>query len=259
MDRKNPRELSTTTATLSCAADLKLEGPVATISQPSTQQEPAALWPELEVDRFRWPVICEKLLASRRQELCVAAEKIEEQASAGGQLIAVASAQAREGCTTVLLCLARMLAERNHRVCLVDADYIRPDLAAQLGLSPEAGLEAVIAGDSALADALIESQADGITIVPLLSSASAERIATVSIGDALAPLRAAFDLVLIDAGSLATTDRDDSHSAMICQAADACLLVKKESNGPRFVTEACRQLELWNVPLVGLIENRCRS
>ncbi len=259
VDRKKTRELGSLTAASPRTADLAFEGPIATISQASMPQEPAALQAGLEVDRIRWPAICEKLVETRHQDLRTVAEKIEEQAAAGRQCIAVASAQAREGCTTVLLCLARVLAERNRRVCLIDADFNRPDLAAQLGLSPEAGWDAVAAGEITLADALIESQADGITILPLLSSGTAERRTACPISDALAPLRAAFDLVLIDAGSLATTDRDDSQSAAICQDADACLLVKKEANGPRFVHEACRQLEQQNTPLIGLVENRCRS
>ncbi len=259
VDRKKTRELGSTTAASSRTADFALGGPVATISQPSMPQEPAALQAGLEVDRIRWPAICERLLDTRQQDLRVVAEKIEQQAAAGGQCIAVASAQAREGCTTVLLCLARVLAERNRRVCLIDADFNRPELAAQLGLSPEAGWNAVAAGEITLADALIESQADGITILPLYSSATADRRAACPISETLVPLRATFDLVLIDAGSLATTDRDDSQSAAICHAADACLLVKKEANGPRFVQEACRQLEQQNTPLIGLIENRCRS
>jgi MinD-like ATPase involved in chromosome partitioning or flagellar assembly len=134
----------------------------------------------------------------------------------------------------------------------------RPELAAQLGLSPQVGWDSAVAGECSLADALIESQADGITILPLVSSHPADGLPTLQKGGVLEQLRATFDILLIDAGALPTDGSGEASSPAIRQLADACLLVKKQAAGTRLVQQACHQLEQWNIPLVGLIENRCR-
>jgi Mrp family chromosome partitioning ATPase len=228
----------------------------ATVVQRPAQQNPGPVRAELEVDRLSWPPICEKLISARRRDLNLVVETIEKQSSAGGQLIAVASAESRDGCTTVLLCLARLLADRNRSVCVLDANTARPGLASQLGLCPEVGWERAASRRASLAETLIESQADRVTVLPLISTQSADCLSQLESEGIVAALRTTFDVVLIDIGAIVGSNMSESSAAT--KLADACLLVKNESSSARGAQQACALLEECNIPLIGLIENRCR-
>jgi Mrp family chromosome partitioning ATPase len=261
MDRQESRERGTDTSSYQ-ATDAAIESIAAAGDdnrQCATQDRPATLRAELEVDRLCWPVMCERLISARRHDLRVVVDKIEECATSGPQVIAVASTQQGEGCTTVLLCLARLLAERNRSVCLVDANLARPSLAAQLGLCPETSWSEALAQNRSIGEALIESQTDRINVLPMLSSESEDRLEHLQTSGVLTVLRSTFDFVLIDAGALATASSTTAENASAVSLADACLLIKKEASGSRCVEHACRRLEDWQIPLVGLVENRCQA
>jgi tyrosine-protein kinase len=69
--------------------------------------------------------------------------------------IIVASPTKGDGKTTVATNLALSLAKAAKDVILVDADLRRPQAAARLGVNPEVGLAAVLAGEATLDEALI--------------------------------------------------------------------------------------------------------
>jgi Mrp family chromosome partitioning ATPase len=104
-----------------------------------------------------------------------------------------------------VLALGRLLATRGLRVVLVDADFRHPHLARQLGLSVEQGLESVLAGEVPLADALVESLDDRLTLLPLKGLVADPRllVGNRALVESLDALRAAFDLVIVDAGPVA--------------------------------------------------------
>ena len=73
----------------------------------------------------------------------------------------VTSASTGDGKTTTALAFATELATAGREVIVVDLDLRKPDLAHRLGLQPEHGLEHLVAGRLALADALVPATADG--------------------------------------------------------------------------------------------------
>jgi Mrp family chromosome partitioning ATPase len=69
--------------------------------------------------------------------------------------VMVTSASSGDGKTTTALGFALELAAADHAVILVDLDLRKPDLAGRLGMTPERGIEDVLAGSMPLADALV--------------------------------------------------------------------------------------------------------
>ncbi len=85
-----------------------------------------------------------------------------------GNLIMVTSALPGEGKSFTAINLAMSLAmELDHTVMLVDADVTRPSVMSKLGLPPAAGLLDVLrGGKTKLADVLLRTNVDGLTLLP---------------------------------------------------------------------------------------------
>ncbi|MBY0398531.1 MAG: cobalamin biosynthesis protein CobQ [Thermoleophilia bacterium] len=164
-----------------------------------------------------------------------------------------ASGQRSEGCTTLLFSLARILGRREGRTVLVDADLTTPNHARQLALGARVGLESVVTGHRALADALVESPRDGLTFLPLLTAPSQPRAFLADPGWArtVARLRREFDLVLIDGGPLF----QGYGAARLPAAADAAVIVRNRSlTSDRALGRARTLLDNAGVPLLGVAE-----
>ena len=107
----------------------------------------------------------------------VAGEQIDRLADAladgieqGRQVVAMSGCRRGDGCTTVLLCVARSLAERGHRVAMIDADVDHPLLARRLGLLPESGWEETFSSRLPVEEVIIESVQDRLGVLPLCGS-----------------------------------------------------------------------------------------
>ena len=84
-----------------------------------------------------------------------------------GNLIMVTSALAGEGKSFTSLNLAMSIAaELDHTVMLVDADVARPSVLRMLGLPPGPGLLDVLDESVDLADALLRTSIDKLTVLP---------------------------------------------------------------------------------------------
>ena len=128
--------------------------------------------------------------------------------------VAVVSPMVGDGKTTVAVGLALATARAGKRAILIDADLRRPQVCTRLGLTAKAGLGAVLAGERALADVMLEYQLDSpgagsVTVLPagppppnpaaLLASQSMRRIVQELEGQA--------DLVILDSvAALAVSD-----------------------------------------------------
>jgi Mrp family chromosome partitioning ATPase len=210
-----PSPLEPETAQLPAAPSAEAAAPRATIEPPELEQpvfEPAAAEtaPEtalvraaLEVEQFDWPETVETL----RQSSIDYFNAWSEQFSAQRSVTIVAASEARgAGRTTVLLAAARHLSlvRPEARIALVDADFRNPELAVRLGVALEIGWEDVFAGEDPLAEALVESNADRVTLLPLAAAVDDERLVAGAdrVRESLSRLQQSFDFVCIDAGPL---------------------------------------------------------
>jgi len=123
------------------------------------------------------------------------------------RVIAVANQKGGVGKTTTAVSLGACLAERGHRVLLIDID---PQANASTGVGVRAATRAVttydvLVGNSALANAVVRSAVDGLFLVPASMDLAGAEVELVNqfaresrLRRALAPILDAYDAVLID-------------------------------------------------------------
>ncbi len=158
-----------------------------------------------------------------------------------------------EGRTTLVLGLARALARRAGRTLLVDADLSGPMLARLLGLRPRVGLDDVIEGSAAIADAVVDAPDDHLSVLPLRAAVARPRefLARPEWSTTLARLRRDFDHVLIDGSPLFA----GLNATVLPRATDAAILVHNRAlTGDRAVLRAREVLDAGGIPLLGLAE-----
>jgi Mrp family chromosome partitioning ATPase len=167
----------------------------------STSREPISA--ELEVERFGWPEFMETWDDATWKQIDAVAEVIRATAASGRNVLGVASETTGAGSTTVLLAAARRLASAERRIVLVDADRHRPQLAVQLGISPQIGWIDIAAGDRRLAEAIIKSGDDRLMLLPLCGAdrAAPHDAAGEKLAEYLGLLRDDFEIVLVDLGA----------------------------------------------------------
>jgi Mrp family chromosome partitioning ATPase len=159
-----------------------------------------------------------------------------------------------EGCTTLLLCAARRLAQGNRKVVVVDADFDNPQIASRLGMLPETGWEEVVAGRLPLGEAMVESARDRLAVVPLLNQAPRDQ-STLSYSDlaaGLAMLRKHYDMVLVDFGEFPLGTVTEAAGHWI----DAAVLIhdiRRTSHAE--LASVRKRIEAAGVVEIGVVEN----
>ncbi|OHB78357.1 MAG: hypothetical protein A2W31_16095, partial [Planctomycetes bacterium RBG_16_64_10] len=217
-----------------------------------------AFLPALEVDRFRWPNVCDALLEQSGAHLDDVARRLLAAAAAGQRVVAIGSCQRGMGCTTTLLCFARQLANQARTVAMVDADFRHPDLAARLGVAVTVGWDDVLRDERPLAEALVRSGQDRLALLPLRGTTPDGSVLAGNLpsSTSLRVLRQHFDLVLLDLGPVlentaVAAGRPDAERAGV----DAAVLVHNPQTTARgdlhHVAEA---LERVGVPAIGIAE-----
>jgi Mrp family chromosome partitioning ATPase len=141
-----------------------------------------------------------------------------DDASTGRSLL-VTSAQPRDGRTSLACDLAVALARTGLQVVLVDADVESPDVAGRLGVEERDGLASVLAGERAVAEALVAVDPPALRVLPAAASGRplpADRVRALDV-----ELRELADVVVYDGPSvLAGTDAPE-----LAAVADATLWV----------------------------------
>lgn len=172
--------------------------------------------PQLQVDRYFWPAGVVRLCQVAQGPLDAVIDSVALAAAQGKNVVGVGHCRAGDGATTLLLCLARRLAEHGVKVAIVDADLRSPRLARRLGVLAEQGWHDVWAGRLSLAEALVESLHDRLALLPVADGAAGQPLnenksqalrgevgsaAAPSPAAAVAELRKHYDVVLVDLGS----------------------------------------------------------
>lgn len=120
--------------------------------------------------------------------------------------LVVTSAAQWEGKTTVAVSLAVAYALGGRDAILVDADLRRPQVASRLGRDAQIGLESVLAGESTVAEALLEVDAGGgrLRVLPSVAQPPnpAALLSSQRMRSLLAELSEQADVVVIDTPAL---------------------------------------------------------
>lgn len=160
----------------------------------------STLQPAFEVDSFFWPAVCEDLRHKVGGEIDTIAAEIQHDLNRDRNVILITGHQRAEGRTSTAICLAAALSQCHQRVVVIDADLQRPHLASLLGVVPPAGWESLAGNTEPLAEYLIESLADGFSILPLsLETCPSLWPVDLKLPTILECLRDHYDVVLVDA------------------------------------------------------------
>jgi capsular exopolysaccharide synthesis family protein len=157
------------------------------------------------------------------------------------KLILVTSALPQEGKSTTSINCAIVLAQKDSRVLLIDADLRRPSIHKTLGLGPKIGLSDVLTGNATLAQAILRSPiSPSLFILPAGTPPPnpAELLASSNMRDILASLREQFDHVVIDTPpTLSVTD-----AVVLSPTADAVVLVIRSAQTTKQALRRSREL-----------------
>lgn len=171
----------------------------------SARQNPArGIRPQWEVDRFRWPVVCDALRDTAAHRLEDVVESLIAQTECGDRVVAVTSFERNEGRSTIAMCLARLAANSKRSVALVDGDLDQPSIGQFLGVAFDTSWNRLDA-KLPLGEAGIVSIEDQFVVFPAnQDTAFPEREIRNHSGPMLATLSDSFDLVFVDIGPMYT-------------------------------------------------------
>jgi receptor protein-tyrosine kinase len=167
-------------------------------------------------------------------------------------VVAVTSATAGEGKSSVALLLARSWAEAGVSVLLVEADLRSPRLAGELGLGGGPGLADVLAGRAALGKAIAHTEENGlhVLVAGTVPAAPTELLAGRATAAVLGQLRDTYSRVIIDAPAM----QPFSDAALLAAHADCTVLVLRRGRVTReLLKSSLRNLELVNARLAGVV------
>ena len=155
--------------------------------------------------------------------------------------ILVTSALPQEGKSTTSINCAIVLAQKDSRVLLIDADLRRPSIHKTLGLGPKIGLSDVLTGNATLQQVILRSPvAPSLFILPAGTPPPnpAELLASSNMRDILASLRDQYDHVVIDTPpTLSVTD-----AVVMSTSADAVILVIRSGQTTKQALRRSREL-----------------
>jgi Mrp family chromosome partitioning ATPase len=227
-------------------------------SRADDAEEEHAIWtrPAFEVDQFVWPDVCQMMSERAATELAAVADAIWKRAKSGRNTVAVVGNRARQGRTTLTLCLARRLAEMDLRVAVVDGNLSHPAVAGTLGVATQIGWDDAIANHLAVSEAIIESIDDRLTIVPLRSNRSR---AIVEQGEKSFPtvtqaVRCRFDVVLVDLAAY-SLDRSPPWLQRESGIDWAIVMGDCDAHTDQGIAELARKLADADVKPIGIVEH----
>jgi exopolysaccharide/PEP-CTERM locus tyrosine autokinase len=176
-----------------------------------------------------------------------------------GNLIMVTSSLPGEGKTFCAINLAMSIAmELDHTVLLVDADVARPSILRTLGVSAQRGLLDVLHAEHEMADVLLRTNVDTLTILPAgTSNANAtEILASQSMRVLVQEIATRYPdrIVIFDSPPLLLTSEARVLASHMGQIA---MVVESERTTQHAVLEALSQLE--GCSNVNLIYNKSRE
>jgi succinoglycan biosynthesis transport protein ExoP len=157
------------------------------------------------------------------------------------KIVLVASSTPTEGKTTVATNLACILAQRETRVILIDADLRRPNVHHRFGLNGRVGLSTVLAGGSTLEDAV--RTVPEVPNLDVLCSGPVppfptEMLSSEAMVELLHNCASIYTHVVIDSPPiLSVTD-----GVILARQADAVILVVRHGKSSRHIVRRARDL-----------------
>jgi receptor protein-tyrosine kinase len=172
---------------------------------------------------------------------------------AESKAIVITSSLPGEGKTTTAVNTTLALQQAGERTLLIDGDLRRPQAAAMLGLDPTIGLTTALVGKVTASDVIL-THASGLHV--LASGAvppnPSELLQSQAMAGVLRELRAAFDVIIIDAPPLLPV----TDAALIASQVDGAVVVVRHGRTTREQLGAARErLEAVGAIVMGSVFN----
>lgn len=123
-----------------------------------------------------------------------------------GTLVAIVSARAGEGKSTLAMGIANYAALSKRKVLLIDGDLRKPTLTASLRRGPGASLADIVAGGAEPSDVVVSTSPEGLSFCPAPGKGDgkrpAELLASTEMSGFLDAMRRDYDLVILDTSAL---------------------------------------------------------
>jgi protein-tyrosine kinase len=257
-DASIPAEPGPAAEVVSRSLDDSIESQTQPASRAAAIADAGPWQPALQMDRFFWPRVCEQLSTHAAEALQTLCDALTDAAAKGRKTVALAGCSANAGSTTLALSAARALARRGLRVILADAVRKKAQLAHRLGWIPTSTWEDVWGGRAPLAEAVVESVADHLAVLPRAEAADdhAAPWDEVRIAADLKFLRDQYELVLVDLGPLDDRVAADKFAHGLGGALDAVVLVHNvRATTPHRLAQLERWLSAAGARTLGVIQN----
>jgi succinoglycan biosynthesis transport protein ExoP len=169
--------------------------------------------------------------------------------------ILLTSATPSEGKTTVSTNLACVLAQRDVRVLLIDADLRRPTVHHRFGLNGRVGLTTVLTGAATLEEAI--QRVPDVPNLDILASGPVppfptEMLGSKTMNDLLERLKGIYTHIVIDSPPLLSV----TDGVVLARESDAVVLIVRHGKSSKHVVRRARDLLLRaGAPLTGIALN----
>lgn len=169
--------------------------------------------------------------------------------------ILLTSATPSEGKTTISTNLACVLAQRDVRVLLIDADLRRPTVHHRFGLNGRIGLTTVLTGASSVEDAI--QHVPEVPNLDILASGPVppfptEMLGSPTMNELLEKLKSNYTHIVIDSPPLLSV----TDGVVLARESDAVVLIVRHGKSSRHVVRRARDLLLRaGAPLTGIALN----
>lgn len=168
--------------------------------------------------------------------------------------VVITSPAPREGKSLLSGNLALAYAASGRRTLLIDADTRRGDLAGMFSTPGSPGLIEALSGDVAVADALHDTDTEGLWVLPRGSrrSFSPERLESGRMDEIFRELENVFDAIVVDTPPLEV----GSDALVVARHADKVVLVVRPGTTEReLLKRKLESADIFGVPVVGTVLN----
>ena len=200
--------------------------------------------PDIEPSMFRWSAQLDSLKQTAGNQTQMLTDHLIVQSNQGTKVICFKSIFPGDGCSTILLCAARTLSERNYRILLVDAHHRHIDMPKQLNFSGN-----------------LDSGNEVITLSNRLGlwvwqeSKTAEENRT-TLAEIITIHREKYDLILLDDGSITESPLTEFVEFWNHAALDGVILVSNTKRSAEIpVSHIAGRFRQHRIHLIGVTEN----
>jgi exopolysaccharide transport family protein len=168
------------------------------------------------------------------------------------QVIIITSALPEEGKTTTSICLARTFAIGGSKTILVDCDLRKNSVLRTMGKKSKVGLLQVLSEKCKLEDALMEDEASGAFVLPLIVQEYVPQniFASAAMDRLLDRLRTQFEVVLLDTAPVLPI----ADTRVLAPKSDAVVFLAQWRKTPRKAVEnGLRQLQTTGATISGVV------